>query len=86
MNGFIFNAPSRNGDTRKQALISQIMGYGAPAPNAPLMGATQGFNSILAGIGLRRQNMGPFPDMPGGGQPNFVQNLRNIFGRPGGLY
>lgn len=73
-------------DLRKQALMQQIMGQGAPSPTSPGQGMMQGLNSIAGGLGMRAHNRGPFPDAPGGAKPNFMQGLMNFFGKGGGLY
>lgn len=87
MNPFIFNAPADGKDARKQAIIAQIMGQGAPAPQSPGQGAAQGLNSIMGGLALRKQNQGAFPTVPGGTAPSFGQGLMNLFGLThGGLY
>jgi hypothetical protein len=87
MNPFIFNAPngkSGSQDQRKQALIAQIMGQGAPNPTTTTQGAMNGLNSIMGGFALRNQNEGAFPAAPSGGKPSFGQGLMNFFGAGGG--
>ena len=87
MQNFIFNGQTNDRDLRKQAIIQQITGQGAPAPGGPAQGAVQGLNSLMGGFALRNHNRGQFPDAPGGGQPNCMQGLMNFFGGSrGGLY
>lgn len=87
MQPFIFSAPSDPREARKQALIAQITGHGAPAPQSTAQGVVQGLGSIVDGFALRNLNRGPFPDAPGGAQPGFFQGLANFFRRDtGGLY
>lgn len=82
-----YNDPNVARDMRKQAIIQQITGEGAPAPTSVGQGAVQAANSILNGFALRQHNRGPFPDMPGGGKPRFLAGLANMFGGGrGGLY
>lgn len=69
---------------QKQAIMAQIMGQDAPAPNSVGQGAMQGLNSVMHGFALRNHNRGPFPDAPGGMKPGFAQGLMNFFGRGGG--
>lgn len=84
MQNFIFNGPQNSRDQRKQAIIAQISGQGAPAPTSMGQGALQGLNSIAGGFALRNHNRGPFPDAPGGAKPSMLQGLMNFFGRGGG--
>lgn len=84
MQNSIFNAPTRDRDMRKQAIIQQITGQGAPNPTSAGQGAMQGLNSVLGGFALRNHNRGPFPDAPGGARPGFAQGLMNFFGKGGG--
>jgi hypothetical protein len=84
MQPFIFNGQSDGKDARKQALIAQIMGQGAPAPQTPGQGAAQGMSAVMNGFALRNQNRGAFPDAPGGAKPSFSQGLMNFFGLGGG--
>lgn len=72
-----------NQDARKQALIQQIMGQGAPQSTG--QGAMQGLQSMLGGLQLRQHNKGPFPQAPGGATPSFATGLMNMFGKGGGL-
>lgn len=66
--------------TRKQAIMASIMGQGVPAPTNVGSGIGQGMNSILAGMQMRKLGQGQFPDAPGGGKPNFMTGLMNMFG------
>jgi hypothetical protein len=84
MQPFIFNGQSNDKDARKQALIAQIMGQGAPAPQTAGQGAAQGLNSVMGGFALRNQKQGAFPVAPGGAKPSFSQGLMNFFGLGGG--
>jgi len=89
MQGFIFNSPQRatDRDRRREAIIQQIMGQGAPAPATATQGAMQGLGSLMAGFALRNHDLGPFPQAPAGGQISPFQGLINFFGGPrGGLY
>lgn len=85
MQPFIFNAPTSGKDQRKQALIHQIMGQGAPAPQSMGQGMAQGANSLMAGLALSKEKQGLFPTAPGGQKPNFMTGLMNMFGNNGGL-
>lgn len=84
MQPFIFNAPQSKNDPRRQAIIAQIMGQGQAVPQTVGQGIGQGVNSLMGGFALRNHNRGPFPDAPGGAQPNMMQGLMNFFGRGGG--
>lgn len=84
MQPFIFNAPQNGRDQRKQAIIQQIMGQGAPQPTNIGQGIGRGVNSLMGGLALRNHNRGPFPDAPGGAKPNPLQGLMNFFGKGGG--
>jgi hypothetical protein len=90
MQPFIFNGPTNgaaNGrDQRKQAIIQQIMGQGAPAPQNVGQGVGQGLNSLMGGFALQKHNQGAFPTAPGGKKPGFMSGLMNMFGNNGGLY
>lgn len=70
----------------REALVQKVAGGGQPAPQTAAQGAIQGATSIVNGLALRQHDRGPFPEMPGGGQPGFFQGLANMFGRGGGLY
>lgn len=70
-------------DLRRQMLMRQIMGQGAPQPTNQTQGLMQGLNSIAGGFGMRNHNRGQFPGAPGG-KPNFMQGLMNFFGKGGG--
>jgi hypothetical protein len=85
MQPFSFNAPINGKDQRKQAIIQQIMGNGAPAPSNMGQGMAHGANSLMAGLALRKHNQGAFPAAPGGGKANFLTGLMNMFGNNGGL-
>lgn len=84
MQPFIFNSQQNPRDQRKQAIISQIMGQGAPQPMNAGQGAMNGLNSVMGGFALRNHKQGAFPTAPGGGQPGIMQGLMNFFGRGGG--
>lgn len=84
MQGFIFNGNHDGRDLRKQMLMRQIMGQGAPNPTSAGQGMMNGLNSIAGGLAMRNHNRGPFPGAPGGGKPNFMQGLMNFFGKGGG--
>lgn len=71
-------------DMRRQMLIRQIMGQGAPNPTTRTQGMMNGLNSLMSGFALRAHDRGPFPQAPGGAKPNFLQGLMNFFGRGGG--
>lgn len=89
MQSFINFAPGSkeyDAQQRKQALMAQIMGQGAPAPQSAGQGAAQGLNSVMGGFALRNQKQGAFPAAPGGAKPNFMQGLMNFFGGSGGLF
>lgn len=64
-----------------------IYGSRQPAPRSAAEGVVQGLGHIVDGFAERHANLGPFPEMPGGGQPSPLMGLANIFGfSRGGLY
>lgn len=86
---FIFNSPAGAQDRRKQAIIAQIMGQGAPNPATPAVGAVNGLNSIANGFRLRQMNNAappagqpgaPLDITAGGNQPGLWQGLMGLFG------
>lgn len=84
MQPFIFNATGNEKDQRKQAIIAQIMGQGAPNPTSAGQGMAQGLSSVIGGLAMRNHNRGAFPAAPGGAKPSFQQGLMNFFGMGGG--
>lgn len=64
-----------------------ILGAAQPAPRSTSEGVAQGLGHIVDGFAQRHAARGPFPEMPGGGQPGPLMGLANIFGfSRGGLY
>ncbi len=58
-----------------------------PAPQSTGEGIAQGLGHIVDGFAQRHAARGPFPEMPGGGQPGPLMGLANMFGfSRGGLY
>ncbi len=61
--------------------------FSQPTPQTAVEGALQGMASIVRGARARQDAMGPFPDMPAGGQRSPLTGLANMFGfSRGGLY